>query len=351
MAVGAVSKSLALSVVVIGRNEGERLEWCLRSVTAMQPIDGAVEVIYVDSASTDGSAERAGALGTKVIRIAPLRPCAAAGRNTGWKAASAPIVLFLDGDTVLAPNFVADSLHDFDNPQVAVVWGHRREINPLGSIFNRVLDLDWLARPGPSDFCGGDALVRRSVLEDVGGFDESLIAGEEPEMCWRIRALGYTVLHVDRLMVGHDLAMTSWWQYRRRALRSGYALAEISRRFRHTSSPLWRRESRRNLVQGIAMLAVIAGGPMLSLLARSFVPMALAAGIIVALALRTAHRVKWKCQDFLTRLLYVLHSHLQHVLILCGQLKYQLDRLAGKTPNLIEYKSRAKGLKPSSLSR
>ncbi len=117
-----------LSVVVIGRNEGDRLERCLKSVAAMDPIGGAVEVIYVDSASTDGSAERAAGLGVKVIRVAPERPCAAVGRNAGWKAATAPIMLFLDGDTVLAPGFVVDSLHEFDDPKVAVVSGHRREI-------------------------------------------------------------------------------------------------------------------------------------------------------------------------------------------------------------------------------
>src|SRR5690242_7292554 len=121
-------ESPKLSVVVIGRNEGLRLERCLRSVAGMHPVRGAIELIYVDSASTDGSAERAARLGAKVIRVAPLHPCASVGRNAGWKAATAEIILFLDGDTVLASEFVADSLHHFDDPQIAIVWGHCREI-------------------------------------------------------------------------------------------------------------------------------------------------------------------------------------------------------------------------------
>ncbi len=103
----------------------------------------------------------------------------AAGRNAGWKAEAAPIVMFLDGATALAPDFAADSLAEFEDPQIAVVWGHLREIDPHASIFCRVLDLDWICPPGRSDFCGGNMLVRRSVLEEVSGFDELLIAGED----------------------------------------------------------------------------------------------------------------------------------------------------------------------------
>ncbi len=161
----AVDFTPVLSVVVIGRNEGERLARCLESVRAMTDPGGPVELIYVDSASTDGSPERAAALGATVMTVRPERPSAALGRNAGWRVAQAPLVLFLDGDTILHPRFVADSLPEFQNPPVTVVWGHRREIHPEASLYNRVLDLDWIYPPGPSEFCGGDALMRREPLE------------------------------------------------------------------------------------------------------------------------------------------------------------------------------------------
>jgi cellulose synthase/poly-beta-1,6-N-acetylglucosamine synthase-like glycosyltransferase len=337
-------RGAAISVVVIGRNEGERLTHCLESVAAMTPAGGAVEVIYVDSASTDGSAQRAAALGAKVLEVRPPRPCAAVGRNAGWRAARAALVLFLDGDTRLAPDFVAASLSEFDDPKVAVVWGHRRELAPRASIFNRVLDLDWIYPPGVSEFCGGDALIRRRVLEEVGGFDERLIAGEEPEMCQRIRARGYTILHVDRPMTGHDLALTRWSQYARRALRAGYAYAEVSDRFAAAGIGLWRAEARRNRVHGALMLALIIGGLAGSLLALSLVPVAMAAAIVGLLALRTAHRVRWKSGEFGTRLLYGLHSHLQQIPILFGQIRYWRDRRTGRTAGLIEYKGPGRDL-------
>ena len=108
-----------------------------------------------------------------------------------------------------------------------------------------MLDLDWISVAGPADYCGGDAMVRRSLLEEVGGYDEHLMAGEEPEMCRRIRALGYTIMHVDRAMTSHDLGLKRFSQYWRRAVRTGYAYAEVSDRFRGTESPLWDREARR----------------------------------------------------------------------------------------------------------
>jgi cellulose synthase/poly-beta-1,6-N-acetylglucosamine synthase-like glycosyltransferase len=305
----------------------------------MQPLGGAIELLYVDSASSDGSAERAFEYGAKVIRINPARPCAAAGRNAGWKAASAAIVLFLDGDTVLAPQFVADSLHHFGDPRVAVVFGHRSEIKPEASMFNRVLDLDWVFPEGQALFCGGDALIRRSVLEEVNGFDERLIAGEEPEMCWRIRARGYEIVGVDRSMVVHDLAMTRWSQYWRRALRSGFALAEISARFRHTSSPLWLRESRSNILHGTIMLALFLVAPTVSIVCRTPIPIVLVIGIVSLLALRTAYRARWKSGRLVTLLLYGLHSHMQHIPILFGQLMYRHAHRTGRVQGLIEYKS------------
>lgn len=333
----------ALSVVVIGRNEGDRLVRCLESVRAMiPPPAGPVEIVYVDSASTDGSPERAAALGARVMRVRPERPSAALGRNAGWRAALAPFVLFLDGDTVLDPHFVVDSLPAFDDPQVAIVWGHRRELHPEASVYNRVLDLDWIYPPGPSEFCGGDALVRAAVLEVVGGFDDSLIAGEEPEMCRRILAQGYRILHVDRAMTGHDLAMTRWSQYWRRAVRAGHAYAEVAERFRDAAVPFWEGEARHNRRHAVLLVAVPVLGLAASLTAGAWEPAVVAVLILAALVARTAVRVGWKSRHLGTRLLYAVHSHLQQIPICVGQFGYYRDRAAGRRRALIEYKQAAR---------
>src|SRR5882672_6981731 len=151
-----------LSVVVIGRNEGERLVRCLDSVRATCGIDGDIELVYADSASTDGSPARAAAAGATVVTVASAHPTAASGRNAGWRAAAGEFVLFLDGDTLLDPHFARRALDAIKaDDGIAGVWGHRREIHPERSIYNRILDLDWIFKPGFTPYCGGDVLMRR----------------------------------------------------------------------------------------------------------------------------------------------------------------------------------------------
>ncbi|MGO9267899.1 MAG: glycosyltransferase [Candidatus Binataceae bacterium] len=344
----APNRSPSLSIVIIGRNEGERLDRCLKSVLAIEAFGGASELIYVDSASTDGSNLRAAQFGAKTLSIGSAHPCAAVARNIGWRAAQAPIVLFLDGDTILDGKFLMSSIGEFSDQQVAVVFGNRREIDPSGSIFNRILDLEWMVAPGPVEFCGGDALMRRDVLERVGGYDERLIAGEEPELCRRIRALGYTIKHVNRPMTGHDLAIRRFAQYWRRALRTGYAYAEVSERFKHTDLPLWREQARGNRVRG-AVLSVLTVSALSGAIALRMVwPLLVAMAIIAGLAVRTANRSKWRSSNLATRLAFGLHSHFVQIPILFGQLRYFYYRATGKTAQLIEYKDDAKRLAGSS---
>jgi cellulose synthase/poly-beta-1,6-N-acetylglucosamine synthase-like glycosyltransferase len=326
-----------LSVVVIGRNEGARLRRCLKSVRAMQS-DWETELIYVDSGSSDGSVALAESLGAKTIALTPLRPTAALGRNAGWRAATGDIVFFLDGDTVVDKDFAAAAMCEFNDAAIACVWGHRREMFPLESSYNRVLDLDWIYAPGPAEFCGGDALFRRSALVEVDGFDESLIAGEEPEMCRRIIAAGHRILHVDLAMTKHDLAMKTFGQYWARAMRAGHAYAEISRRFAGSADAFWSAEARRNRVQVLVLSVLVIAGAVASVWMRSGWP---AAGVLAALdilVLRTAWKARWKSKNPWTLLLYGAHSHLQQLPICVGQMRYAWNNRRGRRMGIVEYK-------------
>lgn len=325
-----------IAVVVIGRNEEAHLADCLGSVVrwfssdmASLPElkDGSHTFIYVDSASTDNSRTVAKELGAEVLAVQAERPNAAMGRNLGWSRAEAEYVLFLDGDTVLNPGFpgVARNILDSD-PTVAVVWGSNREIHPEHSIFNRVLDLDWIYASGESVLCGGNAMMRRSALSEVGGYDPSLAAGEEPELCGRLRARGYRIMHLDYPMTGHDLNMTSWVQYWKRGVRCGYAYAQVASKYHDNSDPMWALESRANFWKGgFWILSLVS-----VLVALAWTPWAFAAWIICATAacLRSAWRARWKAPGSpVLLLLYGMHSHLAQVPILFGQVKFYLDRM------------------------
>jgi glycosyltransferase involved in cell wall biosynthesis len=328
-----------LSVVVIGRNEGDRLVSCLQSIGSVRQMPQPFDLIYVDSRSTDGSPERAASLGATVIVLAPGKLSAARARNAGWRAATAPFILFLDGDTILDPDFVHRALREFEDPDVAVVFGNRREVRTAASVYNRLVDLDWIARPGFSDFCGGDSLMRREILERTDGFDPDLIAGEEPDLCRRIRASGGKILHIDVPMTGHDMAILHWNQYWRRAVRTGHAYAEVAARYGHTSDPLWARESRGNLLRGSMYILIAAGACMASAVFSSWVPLIVLALGGMAMAVRTAILWRWKAAPWHTLFLFGIHSHIQQVPILQGQLLYLWGRWRGQRHELIEYKA------------
>lgn len=331
-----------ISIVVIGRNEGDRLVRCLQSIrnASWQTLRGALvyEIIYVDSHSTDDSCARAAEAGARVLGLGNKRPTAAAGRNTGWRAARAPLVMFLDGDTILHRDFVPRALEHMSDRQTAAVWGHRREIRPEQSVYTRVLDLDWIFPPGTVDYFGGDVLVKRAALAEVDGFDDLQVAGEEPELCRRLRERGWLINHIDIPMTGHDLAICSWQGYWRRAERAGLAYAQVAARFAQTPDPLWLAESRRNVVHGSALLAT----PGVLLAAASWQPAAAAIFVMMCLSLlvRSAWRCRWKARGhFGLAMLYAVHSHVQQVPILVGQYRYWRLAARAEAPSIVEYKA------------
>jgi glycosyltransferase involved in cell wall biosynthesis len=235
-----------LGIVVIGRNEGERLIRCLESVRS-----NAKSIVYVDSGSTDGSASAAEQLGVFVLRLDLARPFTAArARNEGFAAlkALAPdvqFVQFVDGDCELADGWLDTALAFITlRKQVALVCGRRRERHPEMSIYNRLCDLEWDTPIGEASACGGDSLLRVEAFEAVGGFRPQLIAGEEPELCVRLREKGWKIWRLDAEMTRHDAGMTRFRQWWVRTVRFGYGAAEISWLDMYTPSSIPKRDKR-----------------------------------------------------------------------------------------------------------
>lgn len=244
-----------LAVVVIGRNEGERLGRCLASIP--RP-DGPV--VYVDSGSTDGSCELAARCAAEVVRLDPAAPFSAArGRNEGFARALAlapglEFVQFVDGDCELAPGWLDEGQRILRaRADVAAVCGRLRERHRERSIYNRLCDLEWDVPAGEGASCGGNAMMRAAAFREAGGFDPTLVAGEEPELCVRLRRRGWVILRVVAEMASHDAAMERFAQWWRRARRCGWAYAQGAAM--HGASPErhWTRERRSALAWGILL--------------------------------------------------------------------------------------------------
>ena len=320
----------SLAAIAIGRNEGQRLIACLDSLKAA----GLARIIYVDSGSTDGSPTRAAERGAQVVTLDMAQPFTAArARNAGLAAlADAPpdLVQLIDGDCTLDPGWITTATaHLAAHPDLAIVCGRRRERHPEASVYNRLCDREWDTPIGEAAACGGDALARHAALAQVGGFDPSLIAGEEPDLCLRLRRAGWRIERIAAEMALHDAAMTRFSQFWRRARRAGHAFAEGQWRHRHGPEAHYRRETRRALMWGAAL-------PLLILLALPLMP-ALAALLLLAYPLQMA---RLAARDGLTR-----HAIESAVLLTLakfaeaqGVIGYHLSRLRNRPTRLIEYK-------------
>lgn len=240
-----------IGVVVIGRNEGERLKICL------QTLPPGVRVVYVDSGSEDQSREFATAQGAEVVSLDTSEGFTAArARNAGWRRLreldeQINYVQFVDGDCEIVQSWW-QAATDFllAHPDYAVVCGRRVERYPEASIYNRLCDVEWNTPVGEAQACGGDALMRLSALEAVGGYRDDLIAGEEPELCVRLRLQGYRVFRLDAKMTLHDANMLHFHQWWRRSVRAGYAYANGALLHGFGPEAHWRRETLRALFWG-----------------------------------------------------------------------------------------------------
>ncbi len=222
-----------VGIVVIGRNEGMRLVNCL-SALICGPVP-ASRIIYVDSASSDGSPETAAAMGFPVVRLSADHPMSAArARNAGFDALrrAAPeidYVQFLDGDCILAEGWIdIGARHLEQRGDLAIVCGALRERDAHTSVYKRLCAMEWAVPEGDVASCGGIFMVRAVAFEQAGGFNASLIAGEEPELCLRLRALEWGILRISDEMALHDAAIQSFAQWWRRTARGGFGASQVA---------------------------------------------------------------------------------------------------------------------------
>ena len=322
-----------VAIVVIGRNEGDRLIACLNSLKSYLP-----GVVYVDSASTDDSVKNAKDIGAKVVSLDMSKPFTAArARNTGLNVVTehfndVEFVQFVDGDCEVNTNWLLQATNFLNaNEKVAVVCGRRREKYPNASVYNMLCDLEWDTALGDTKACGGDALVRLSVLKAVNGYRESLIAGEEPELCIRIRQVGYQVWRLDAEMTSHDANMTEFKQWWTRTTRAGYAFAEGAHI--HGSAPEhhWVAESRRSWLWGLLL-------PMVIIAIALIKP-------IWAILLLFIYPIQWLRLSLKSSRPFKQASFQAFFLIIgkfaemSGHIKFLIHRYANKQSKIIEYRS------------
>ncbi|MDB4985444.1 MAG: hypothetical protein JWN04_622, partial [Myxococcaceae bacterium] len=249
----AETDSARVGAVVIGRNEGERLQRCLRSL-----VGRAAPLVYVDSQSTDDSVAFARSLGVEVVELDLSVPFTAArARNEGFArlrelTREVPFVQFVDGDCEVVEGWI-EAARDLlaNDAGLVAVTGVRRERYPEQTIFNELCDVEWqLGAYGETDRFGGDVMIRAAALEQVGGYNPSVIAAEDDELAVRLHAAGGRILRIDRKMTVHDAAierLSQWWQ---RAKRAGHGYAQVEHLHGAPPTYKFRAENKRVLTWG-----------------------------------------------------------------------------------------------------
>lgn len=325
-----------IGIVIIGRNEGERLQRCLRSLEGRSQVQ-----VYVDSGSTDGSVEFARSLGVDVVELDLSVPFTMArGRNAGVERVlelrpDVEFLQFVDGDCEVVEGWIETAARTLrEQPEVGVVFGRRRERFPENSLYNRLIDIEWAVPPGEVDCCGGDTLMRVKAFEEAGRFDPTMIAGEEPELSVRLRQKGWKILCIEHEMTLHDAALYRYDQWWKRAVRGGHAYAEGAARH---GRPPWRHHVRevRSIIFWAGILPLLLG----SLAAILMNPWILLGFLVYPLQIaRVALSRSSRDEDASVTWAYSFFCITDKFPQLLGVLKYWSNRLRGKKSRILEYK-------------
>jgi glycosyltransferase involved in cell wall biosynthesis len=189
-----------VSLVIIGKNEAQFIQSAIASALEASAHVAPSEVLYVDSASTDHTIERAQAFPIRILQLRPewtLTP--SAGRYTGFRHAKGEYVFFIDGDTEIEGPWLASAIEFLEA---------HRDYGGVAGVLNEVwLDRDGNRVGGKANLYGQDlnvqvcdmkslggiAIYRRSALERAGCFNPFIPAGEEYELGLRLRLAGFKV--------------------------------------------------------------------------------------------------------------------------------------------------------------
>ena len=320
-----------IGIVVIGRNEGKRLISCLVSVKAETN-----KIVYVDSGSTDDSVLAAERIGVSVTRLDLTLPFTAArARNDGFGAIKrlwpyVNYVQFIDGDCELVHGWLEAALAFMKQEQsIAIVCGRRRERHPEQSVYNRLCDLEWDTPVGETTACGGDSLIRVSAFEMVGGYQPQLIAGEEPELCVRLRENGWKIWRLNAEMTRHDAAMIHFSQWWIRAVRSGCGYAQVAWLHRGSQFGIWRKDTRAAIFWGAVVPAVTILG---AIVHPAF------AGVALVYPLQICRMAFARKPNNIESWISALFIMLAQFAAFRGILRFCWSRWRRRTVGLIEYK-------------
>ena len=196
-----------ISVVVIGRNEGARLDLCMESIRSALGVL-AHEIVYVDSRSTDDSVARAKAGGARCFLLGEEKTTAGLGRFVGAKEAKGEYLLFLDGDMQLQPGFCEKAMMAMASRGYDGCTGIREDLYLRdGEVVGQNENYFGCTQERIAPEFGGALFLKKEALEKAGGWSTDAVACEEAELHARLRAAGCAIAELPVPMIVHTDAV------------------------------------------------------------------------------------------------------------------------------------------------
>ena len=186
---------MKLSVVIPAYNAGRYIEAAIRSVTEQPAFPEDSEIIVIDDGSSDGTGEIAESLGAKVIM--QDHKGAACARNTGLTTAAGDFILLLDADDLLADGAAETFFAPFDSdPELQAVFTYAQEFFSEELTEEEKSELKLKTEPYGGTL-PGCSLLKKSVFDQIGLFDETLHGGETVDWMVRFRSAGIKSMQKD----------------------------------------------------------------------------------------------------------------------------------------------------------
>lgn len=214
---------MGVSLVIPGRNCSRTIRQCLAAVVPMLDSGELSEIVFVDDGSTDDT--RAIVEGYPIRVIVGHGRGPAAARNLGWRAAQEPLIWCIDSDCVAEPNALSLLLAEMADERVGGAGGSYGNAVP-GSLLACLIHEEIVARhatmPRRVNYLATfNVIYRRSVLEQIGGLNESFVTAEDCDLGWRVIAAGYELAFQPESRVRHYHPM-QWRPYLRTQRKHGY---------------------------------------------------------------------------------------------------------------------------------
>lgn len=220
-----------VSLVVIGHNEAPNLINCFQAIRELDYPKEKLEIIYVDSGSTDGSVEIAYEFAEKIVSKPSAWYTAGLARNLGIEESSQAYIHFIDGDIQIDKEYLINAIEFLVNHNdIAAVTGFYEETNH--SFWNKILNYrrdDGIPRnEGYTTNTSGGGTYRKAALLAVDGYDERIKKGQESELGARLRQRGYKIWFIPIKQGKHNFDINNTWQMLKRFFGDGVSTGYLT---------------------------------------------------------------------------------------------------------------------------